>query len=398
MAVCSIVRLVRHTEYRHFSKKPGKRYMKRKELAIILMMVAAILPASGVYAQVTGGQFAFEFLRMSNSPHVSALGGISVANPDGDISLALQNPAMMRAGLHNQLQLNYNGLYAGVSASNLNYGYHAAKIATSFAFGLQYINYGSFTQTTATGIEEGSFRATDYAVSLAAARSYREHWRYGATLKLANSSLAAQTATAAMLDVGVNYYDTASLWDFGIVAKNMGVMLNKYTEVNDPEPIPFDLQMGVSKRLKHVPLRLFTTIHHLYRWDIRYNNPNDITSNTLISSVDTNQKAKSYFTDKLFRHFIFGAEFVLGNKVTITGSYNVLRRREMALQTIQGITGFSFGAAINLNKFVIHYGRSYYHIAGPYNEIGITMRMNKLFGLGNTGERIGWNNEYVDWQ
>jgi hypothetical protein len=372
--------------------------MKRKGLATILILAAAMLPNGSTQAQVTGGQYAFEFLRLSNSPHVSALGGISVANPDGDISLALQNPAMMRAGLHNQLQLNYNGLYAGVSSTNLNYGYHADKIATSFALGVQYLNYGSFTQTSFTGTEEGSFRASDYAISLAAARSYGEHWRYGTTIKMAHSSLGVQRATAAMMDVGINYFDTGSLWDFGIVAKNMGVMLDKYTENNSAEPIPFDLQLGVSKKLKHVPLRLFTTVHHFYQWDIRYNNPADATTNTLISTADSNQKTKSYFTDKLFRHFIFGAEFVLGNKVTITGSYNVLRRREMALQTIQGVAGFSFGASVNLNKFLIHYGRSYYHIAGPYNEIGITMRMNKLFGLGQTGEKIGWNADYADWQ
>ncbi len=63
-------------------------------------------------AQVTGGDFAFQYLTMSNSAHVSALGGISVANPDNDIALALQNPAMMRPGMHNELELTYNDYYA----------------------------------------------------------------------------------------------------------------------------------------------------------------------------------------------------------------------------------------------------------------------------------------------
>ncbi len=363
-----------------------------------LSMLTGLLLAGGVtHAQVNGGQFAFEFLRLANSPHVSALGGMSVANPSNDISLALQNPALMRPGLHNQLQLNYNGLYAGISSSNLNYGYHVDKINTSFALGVQYLNYGSFTQTSFTGAEEGSFKAIDYALSLGASRSYGEHWRYGANLKYAHSALYTYRATAAMMDVGVNYYDTASMWDIGIVAKNMGVMIDKYIPENPTEPIPFDLQLGISKRLKHVPLRLFTTIHHLYEWDIRYDNPDDATVNTLISSSDTNQKTKSYFTDKLFRHFIFGAEISPGSRLTISASYNVLRRRELALQTVQGIAGFSFGLGLNLNKFVINYGRSYYHIAGPYNEIGITFKMNKLFGLGATGERIHWNADHPDW-
>lgn len=364
-----------------------------------LLIAGIMLGGTYAQAQVTGGQFAFEFLRLSNSPHVSALGGMSVANPDNDISLAVQNPSLMRAGLHNQLQLNYNGLYAGISSSNLNYGYHSQKINTSFVFGLQYLNYGSFKQTNVGGQEEGTFKSTDYAVALGASRSYGEHWRYGANVKLAHSSLYTERASAAMMDVGINYYDTASMWCIGAVAKNMGVMLDRYTEAAPAEPIPFDLQLGISKKLRHTPLRLFTTIHHLYEWDIRYDNPDDVATNTLINNADTNnQKTKSHFADKLFRHFIFGAEITLGNRIVITGSYNVLRRRELALQTVQGIAGFSFGAGINLNKFVINYGRSYYHIAGPYNEIGLTMRMNKLFGLGKTGEKIHWNADYPDWQ
>jgi hypothetical protein len=139
-------------------------------------------------------------------------------------------------------------------------------------------------------------------------------------------------------------------------------------------------------------------VHHLYEWDIRYDNPDDLSGNSVLGGVDSNQKTKSYFTDKLFRHFIFGAEFTLGKRVTLTGSYNYLRRKEMLLQTLPGVAGFAFGVGIDLNKFVVHYGRSYYHIAGAYNEIGLTMKMNKLFGLGNAGEKIRWNKEYNDWE
>ncbi len=364
----------------------------------IYLAVAVLLVASSGYAQVTGGQFAFEFLRLSNSPRVSALGGISVSNPTDDISLALQNPSLMRAGLHNQLQLNYNGMYAGISSTNLNYGYHAEKINTSFLFGVQYLNYGNFTQTNNVGLEEGTFKAIDYAVTLGASRSYLQHWRYGANIKLAHSSLYTQRASAAMMDIGVNYYDTATLLDLGIVAKNMGVMLDTYNPDAPAEPIPFDLQIGISKRFKHVPLKIFSTVHHLYEWDIRYDNPDDITNNTILGGTDSNAKEKSYFSDKLFRHFIFGAEITLGKKITVTGSYNYLRRKEMALQSRPGVAGFAFGVCVNLNKFVINYGRSYYHIAGPYNEIGLTFRMNKLFGLGKLGEKIRWNADYQDWQ
>lgn len=363
---------------------------------VLLLLAAGLLgsPAQ-VSAQVPGGQFAFEFLRMPQSPHLSALGGISVANPGNDISLAAQNPALMRPGLHNQLQLNYNGFYSGIRIMNLQYGYHAPRINTSFVLGVQYLNYGEFTRTTANGTVDGNFAATDYAVTLGAARKYGEHWRYGAAAKVARSTLDGQMATAALVDVGINYYDTTYLLDIGAVAKNMGVMLGSYGYVGN-EPMPFDLQLGVSKRFKHLPLRLFTTLHHLYEWDIRYNNPAD-NARTTLSGIDTTAVNKSNFSEKLFRHFIFGAEITLGKRIVLTGAYNVLRRRELALSTITGLAGFSFGAGIHLDKFSIQYGRSFYHISGPYNEIGITMHLNKLFGLGQTGERMAWNVQYPDW-
>src|ERR1043165_2425385 len=103
-----------------------------------------ILLASMAGAQVTGGQHAFEFLNLPQSPHISSLGGANVCNPSWDVSLALQNPAQMRPVLHNQLSLSYNSYYAGISVANLGYGYYVKNLQTSFILGIKYINYGDF--------------------------------------------------------------------------------------------------------------------------------------------------------------------------------------------------------------------------------------------------------------
>ncbi len=342
-------------------------------------------------AQITGGQAAFEYLRLANSPHVSALGGINVSSPVNDISFAMQNPALMRPGLHNQLGLNYNIYYGDIKVMNLQYGYHAEKINTSFALGVQYLNYGKIPMTDAIGNVYGDFKPVDYAISLAASRQYKEHWKY------ANSSLFDKQSSALLADVGVNYYDTASLLDIGIVAKNMGVTLTRYTQ-GVIEPLPFDLQIGISKRFKHLPLRLFATIHHLYEWNIRYDDPALQTESTLLAGADSTTKEKSYFTDKLFRHFIFGAQLTIAKRLTLTASYNHLRRGELGDGMEQkGPAGFAFGANVDLNKFQVHYSHAYYSIAGAYNELGLNMSLNKLFGLGDFGERVNWSKEYPNW-
>jgi hypothetical protein len=364
--------------------------LKRSALAVTFLLGAA-----GADAQVTGGQFAFEFLRLSQSPHVTALGGINVSNPAKDISLVLQNPALNRPGLHNELSLNYNAYYAGISVTNLAYGYHIPKLATTFGLGVQYLNYGNFVQTDNIGNQYGNVHAADYAITLSASRSYGERWRYGVGLKWAQSSLFDRRASALLADVGVVYTDTANLLSLGITAKNMGVMVQKYNPSGSAEPLPFDLQLSISKRFAHLPLRLMATVHHLYEWDVRYNNPDDIDRGNVFGTADTTED-KAHFGDKLFRHFIFGAEFLLGKRITVTVGYNHLRRGELSLAEKRALSGFSFGAGINLNKFQIHYARSYYHLVGANNEFGLNISLGKLTGLGKTGEKIHWSSQYED--
>ncbi|WP_276132659.1 type IX secretion system protein PorQ [Polluticoccus soli] len=355
--------------------------------------------AQGAQAQVTGGQFAMEYLRLPNAPRISALGGISIANPDDDISFAMQNPALIRPALHTDLGLSYNNFYSGISIANLQYAHHVSNINTSFALGVQYLNYGSFTATDPIGNQYGTFRANDFALTLGAGRQYQKHWRYGAAIKFAHSSLFDKSATAFLADVGVNYYDTATLWDIGVVAKNMGFMAKKYNPNNPAEPLPFDLQIGVSKRFAHIPLRLMANIHHLYEWDVRYSDPNDVGTITIFNVNDSVNATKtpSHFADKLFRHFIFGAELTLGKRVTLSAGYNHLRRGELVIKDKTGMAGFAFGVGVNLNKFQVQYARSYYHIAGAYNEFGLRMTLNQITGIGKFGKRVQWSETYPDW-
>jgi hypothetical protein len=343
-------------------------------------------------AQVNGAQFAFEFLRLPNSPHITALGGINVAHPAPDINFAFQNPALMRPALHNQISFNYNSFYSGISNSNLAYGFYEPKSKTAIALGVQYLNYGSFVAPDLTGVPVSNFNAVDYTISVAASKQYKERWRGGATLKVAQSRLAELNSVAILADVGVVYEDTANFFTFGMVAKNMGFMAKQYTagKFND-EPLPFDLQLGLSKRFKHLPLRLFTTIHHLYKWDVRYNDPNDKKNSSVFGSADTT--VSKNFGDNLFRHFIFGSEITLGKRLGITVAYNHMRRKEMALDDKKGGAGYSFGTSIYLNKFQIHYARSFYSIAGAYNEFGLNLALNKFVGGGST-----WKAEYPNWE
>jgi hypothetical protein len=70
-----------------------------------------------------------------------------------------------------------------------------------------------------------------------------------------------------------------------------------------------------------------------------------------------------------------------------------MRRKEMALDDKKGGAGYSFGASIYLQKFQVHYARSFYSIAGAYNELGINIALNKFVSGGQT-----WKAEYPNWE
>lgn len=358
---------------------------------LLLWIGGMIGDGHSLYAQVTGGRHAFSFLNLSYSPRITALGGSVIAAPQTDVSFGIQNPALLRSELHNRLGLTYDRSYASISQSHLQYAYHVPRWATSFGLGVQYLNYGSFTQTDILGQQRGQFQARDYAISIGAGRAYGERWRYGMNLKMAQSMLEAHRASAFMADVGLAYYDSARLLMVGVLARNMGTMTRSYQPGGEVEPLPFDLQLAISKRFLHLPLRLMATVHHLYEWDIRYDNPLDQDRTSLFGPVDSNQRPKSHFADKLFRHFIFGAEVELGKRIQVSAGYNHLRRAEMALKERPGLAGFSFGLSLDLQAFHIRYGQHHYHLAGAHHEWGLEMELYRITGLGKLGKRIGWD-------
>ncbi|MBK7763089.1 MAG: hypothetical protein IPI46_06910 [Bacteroidetes bacterium] len=76
-------------------------------------------------AQVQGGEHVFEFLRLAQSPHITALGSMVVSSPAKDMMLGAANPALLRPEFHTHLGINYNMYYANTKVSNVMYAYHA---------------------------------------------------------------------------------------------------------------------------------------------------------------------------------------------------------------------------------------------------------------------------------
>ncbi len=320
--------------------------MKQRFLFIVILF--ATKPS---FSQIGGGN-TFEFLALSPSARITGLGGTNVSVLDHDLTVQLSNPAALNPQM-NKLVSFGTVVYPGkVNFGNMSYA-HKFKIPGTFGFGLQYISYGKIKETDEAANVIGSFSAGEMNLYAGYGYQFGKIFSLGANAKFIYSQLAQYSSVGMAADLAVMVNDTAHNVTASIVAKNIGGQFKPYNK-GVHEPIPFDLQAGLSFGFKHVPFRFHLTFHDLYRWDIRYNNPADQQQDNLFT--DSSQlKPKAYIADKLFRHIIIGLEFNIKKVVRFDIAYNHIRQQELKLTTRRGIPGISLGLGVHVRQFDFAY-------------------------------------------
>lgn len=319
------------------------------------------------FAQI-GGRSTFEFLRLPTHASLAALGGVNTANPDSNANLIWQNPALLSSSSHQQASLSYSPFYASTHYTTLAYAHEFEKTGT-WGFGLQYLSYGEMEETDAAGNILGTFRANDFAINVA--KSWQSGaFRYGANIKFIASQIAGYGASAVAIDLGGSFQHPHQDLSFGLVIKNIGFPLSRYIEGQEIN-MPFDVQLGGSFKPEYMPFRFSVNLHHLYRFDIVYLDP-DLNA-TLDANGNRVEEQKTFF-DKLARHFVIGGDVLLTKGFTVRLGYNHLINREMRLRDISSFAGFSFGFALKVKSFDFAFSRATYHLAGARSFI--TLRSN----------------------
>ncbi|MGB0931598.1 MAG: type IX secretion system protein PorQ, partial [Chitinophagales bacterium] len=232
-----------------------------------------------------GGENVYEFLDLSPSARITALGGLQIAAMDDDVSLAAQNPSLYNPEMNTHLSLNTVAYVAGINHGYFGFAKDIDSLAT-FGIGVQYISYGDFVGADPTGFVTGSFSASEYAFNIGGAKQFGK-FSYGMNLKMIFSNLEVYSSTGLALDMGLTYFNEESMFSAALVVKNMGTQLSTYNGTK--EDLPFDVQLGVSQRLKHLPFRFGITAHHLQKWDIRYNDPNLQSGSIFDDGSDSNK-------------------------------------------------------------------------------------------------------------
>ncbi|WP_100615421.1 type IX secretion system protein PorQ [Confluentibacter citreus] len=316
-------------------------------------------------AQV-GGESTYQFLNLVSSPRQAALGGKVLTNVDYDVTQGLFNPATINADMDNQLAVNYVSYLGGISYGSAAYAYTFDRRTQTFHAGITYVNYGDFEGYDENGNETGTFTGSEAALSLGYAMQigYSDFY-FGGNLKLITSKLEQYSSFGMAADLGLLYINEDINFNAALAIRNLGTQITTYAGQN--EPLPFEVDFGMSQRLENVPIRWHVTLENLQEWPIARPNPARSTSD--LGGNQTSEKIG--FFGQVIRHTILGAELFPEKGFNIRLGYNFRRGEELRINEQRNFSGISAGFSIKLNKLRFSYTHAKYTSAANSNFFGL---------------------------
>ncbi|NNK69361.1 MAG: type IX secretion system protein PorQ [Flavobacteriaceae bacterium] len=333
----------------------------RRAVATVLATLGTLMAFSQL-----GGEATYQFLNLVSSPRQAALGGKTLTNVDYDVTQALYNPATINLEMNNQLALNYSSYLGGISYGTAAYAYTWDRRTQTFHIGMTYINYGDFDGYDEDGNPTGPFTGNEAALSVGYARQigYSDFY-LGGNFKFITSQLEQYNSIGAAVDVGLIYINTDIDFNAAVVVRNAGMQITTYAGLN--EPLPFEVDFGMSQTLEHVPIRWHVTLENLQEWPIGRSNPardqSDLEGNVTSESIG--------FFGNLIRHTIVGAEIFPDRGFNLRIGYNFRRAEELRILEQRNFSGLSFGIGIKLNKMRFSYTHARYSSAANSSFFGL---------------------------
>lgn len=334
--------------------------MKKIRLYLSLFFFSMI--ALPTFAQ--DGQKVYRFLDLPNSVRADALGGTNVSLIDNDVSLVFQNPAALGKEMDMNANVNFLSYIADVKIGSAIFG-KSIRDANSFAVGVNYIDYGNFKETGSNNEELGSFSAKDIVVSGIYSHMLTDRLRGGVTAKFISSSYADYSSTAIGFDVGLSYYNEDREFSAGLVLKNIGSQLSSYN--NKRVSLPWDINIGISKRLRSAPVRFSLTGVYLTQW--KFTKVNEANG---IDSSDDN------FAKTLLKHTIIGVDIIPSPNFWIGVGFNPKAHYDLKLQEGNKFGGFNAGAGVKIQKFSIGFSLAKYHPSATSYHFNLGVDISKF--------------------
>ena len=337
--------------------------MKKIRFLITYVLFCCVAPC--IYAQGDGST-AYDFLNISSSSLVYGLGGMNVSLVGGDVNTIDQNPALLGPEMDNQVEFNYMRYMGDSNFAGLAYAHKAGQHGAWAAF-VRYLGYGSMKETDAAGNITGNFSASDVVFGGTFCYDITDRLRGGASIKMAYGSYAEFSALAVATDLGINYYDGDRDLSLSVVVANLGGQVKRFDDRYDR--LPLDLRLGWSQSFGTLPLRFSVTAWNLTKWKMPYYDPGDGTSS------DQTEKKES-FGSNLFRHLVFGIDYVGSDNFYIGAGYNYRTRTDMSTYSRSMLSGFSLAAGVKVRNFGVGLAFAQPHKGATTLMLNLTCQLN----------------------
>ncbi|MBQ9705157.1 MAG: type IX secretion system protein PorQ [Paludibacteraceae bacterium] len=338
--------------------------------------VCLLCPAGSMHLSAQSDSRSFAFLNLPVSARLTALGGTNVATRDGELSFMLRNPALLSEATDKVLSLNYANLMTTENCANVLYAhnYHDNR----FGGAVHYVDYGKMAYADELGGRTGqTFSARDILIQLTYARQLGRWFTVGASLKPVISVYGEYSSFSLGADVGGHFQTRDSSFHLGISLQNIGWQLKTFYPGARRDMLPLNLQLGLSYRFRHAPLRLGMTIHDMQCWNLNYQLTNQPRTSTLSGETAADQAVPWY--DMLFRHTVFSIEVVpKSERFWLAVSYNHRMRQEMHLKDQRSMAGFAVGAGLRLKQFRLAYAFTMYQKGQFVHQASLSMNINEF--------------------
>jgi hypothetical protein len=335
---------------------------------------------TGISQAQQGGSNIFSFLSIPNSARSTSLGGQQISIYDDDLNFVCLNPSLLNNSMSNHLSLGFTDYLADIKYMYTSYARTFERVG-NFGVGIQFIDYGKFDGADLFGNRTGEFNSVyDYSINAYYSRTVLDSiLQVGGALKAIGSEYEYWNAFGFALDAGITFHTKTNLFSAAFVMKNMGLLVNTYYKGADNEPLPFELQLGITKKLKHAPFRLSVLARHLETPDLTYESELDEGEQIDLATGEAQQESKfAVFGDKVMRHMVFGLEFLPTKNFYVNFGYNYKRREELKIPDKMGTAGFTWGFGLKIYKFRISYGRARYHLAAVANHFTVNVNLNEF--------------------
>lgn len=326
--------------------------------------VSAIVRAQGIDESSS-----FKFLNIPSSSRHNYLGKAAIATFDPDIDIALANPSLIQYHTKGKIMAS-SALYFTSLYGNVAYSGNNSKFDIPYVAGVNFINYGSQILTDINGNEMGKFTPFEVSVYGAGSKTYK-NYTFGLNAKFAYGSYHLASMAGVGADFSILYRDVERDIYTTLLLKNIGYQfIGKNTSTSS---MPFDVQLGFSKKLKHLPFRFTVMAQDLYQWT----STNSDVDYGVFPLDPYYSRSEMGFLGNLMSHFVFGGEFSFGSVFKIGASYDVKKSIEGRFEQLRGLNGLALGFGIYARRYNLGYSYSKITPISVNHQFTLSFNMNE---------------------